>query len=79
MSADEETNVRVYSQVSPGVVNITRTTVEYSWFWAPVAREGSGSGCVLDKEGNILTNYHVISRQTGWKFRSPIRRDITLK
>jgi S1-C subfamily serine protease len=60
VSGDEETNIRVYNQVSPGVVNITRTVLEYSWFWAPVAREGSGSGCVLDKDGNILTNYHVI-------------------
>jgi S1-C subfamily serine protease len=61
LSSDEETNIRVYSQVSPGVVNITRTIVEYDFFFAPVATEGgTGSGCVLDTEGNILTNYHVI-------------------
>jgi S1-C subfamily serine protease len=60
LSNEEETNVRVYNQVSPGVVNITRTVVEYDFFFAPVAKEGTGSGCVLDKEGNILTNYHVI-------------------
>lgn len=60
LSSDEETNIRVYSQVSPGVVNITSTMVEYTWYWAPIAREGSGSGCVLDKEGHVLTNYHVI-------------------
>jgi S1-C subfamily serine protease len=60
LSSDEETNVRVYNQVSPGVVNITRTIVEYDFFFAPVATEGSGSGCVLDTDGNILTNYHVI-------------------
>jgi len=34
--------------------------VEYEFFFAPVAREGSGSGCLLDQDGNILTNYHVI-------------------
>ena len=61
MSSEEETNVRVYAQVSPGVVNITRTIVEYDFFFAPVATDGgTGSGCVLDKDGNILTNYHVI-------------------
>jgi S1-C subfamily serine protease len=61
MSGEEETNIRVYSQVSPGVVNITRTVVEYDFFFAPVATDGgTASGCVLDKEGNILTNYHVI-------------------
>ncbi|MBN2241271.1 MAG: trypsin-like peptidase domain-containing protein [Acidobacteria bacterium] len=60
LTGDEEINVRVYSAVSPAVVNITKTVVEYDFFFAPVAREGSGSGCILDLEGNILTNYHVI-------------------
>ena len=61
LSSDEEINVRVYKTVSPGVVNITSTVVEYDWFFAPYAPEGStGSGCILDTDGNILTNYHVI-------------------
>jgi S1-C subfamily serine protease len=60
-SGEEETNIRVYARVSPGVVNITRTVVEYDFFLEPVATDaGTGSGCVLDQEGNILTNYHVI-------------------
>ena len=47
--------------VSPGVVNITSTVVEYDYYYRPYATEGStGSGCVLDTDGNILTNYHVI-------------------
>ena len=61
LSSEEEINARVYKQVSPGVVNITATVVEYDvWSFAPYASEGTGSGCVLDKDGNILTNYHVI-------------------
>ncbi len=60
LSGEEETNIRVYNLVSPGVVNITRTVVEYDFFFTPVAREGTGSGCVLDTEGHVLTNYHVI-------------------
>ncbi len=60
LSGDEEVNVRVYKQVSPGVVNITATVVEYDYFLAPYASSGTGSGCVLDTDGNILTNYHVI-------------------
>ncbi|MBM3790827.1 MAG: peptidase S1, partial [Acidobacteria bacterium] len=59
-SADEEVNIRVYNRVSPGVVNITSTVVEFDFFFSPYAREGTGSGCVLDKEGHVLTNYHVI-------------------
>lgn len=60
LSEEERTNIRVYDTVSPGVVNVTRTVVEYDFFFSPVAREGTGSGCVLDTEGHILTNYHVI-------------------
>ncbi len=61
LSSDEEINVRVYKTVSPGVVNITSTIVEYDWFFSPYATPGgTGSGCILDADGNILTNYHVI-------------------
>lgn len=60
LSPEEETNIRVYDKVSPGVVNITSTVVEYEFFFSPVAKQGTGSGSVLDLEGNILTNYHVI-------------------
>jgi S1-C subfamily serine protease len=60
LSSDEETNIRVYERVSPGVVNITSTVLEYDFFFSPVAKEGTGSGCVLDTDGNVLTNYHVV-------------------
>jgi S1-C subfamily serine protease len=60
LSAEEETNINVYDRVSPGVVNITKTVVEYDWFYQAYATEGTGSGCVLDLDGHVLTNYHVI-------------------
>jgi S1-C subfamily serine protease len=73
LSNDEQTNVHVYEQVSPGVVNVTRTTVEYSFFFQPVAREGTGSGCVLDTNGNVLTNYHVIEKANNLEVSLPDR------
>jgi|WetSurMetagenome_2_1015567.scaffolds.fasta_scaffold90668_2 S1-C subfamily serine protease len=60
LSSEEEVNIRVYNSVSPGVVNITKRVLTYDFFFTPVAQEGSGSGCVLDKDGTILTSYHVI-------------------
>ncbi len=60
LSSDEQINVQVYNKVSPGVVNITSTVVEFDFFFSPYAREGTGSGVVLDLEGNVLTNYHVV-------------------
>ena len=61
LSSEEETNIRVYNKVSPGVVNITSIVVEFDFFLSPVAKPGTGSGAVLDRDGNIVTNYHVIA------------------
>ncbi|MEM6330392.1 MAG: trypsin-like peptidase domain-containing protein, partial [Planctomycetota bacterium] len=60
-SPEELTNIRVYATANPGVVNITTSTVQYDrMFGLPIQGEGSGSGSVLDKQGHILTNNHVI-------------------
>jgi len=61
LSPDEEVNVRVYNNVSPGVVNITSTVVEYGFFFGAIPSKETGSGSVLDLEGHVLTNYHVIA------------------
>ncbi|MBL8170206.1 MAG: trypsin-like peptidase domain-containing protein [Acidobacteria bacterium] len=59
VASDEKNNQEVYAAISPGVVNITTTSVVRDWFSAYQA-QGSGSGSILDKEGRILTNYHVV-------------------
>jgi putative serine protease PepD len=57
---DEENNIEVYEAAAPGVVNITTISVERDFFFNIVPRQGAGSGAVIDSEGYILTNYHVI-------------------
>ena len=52
--------IAVYENVSPAVVNITNRGYVYDFFMQAVPQEGSGSGFVYDKEGHIVTNYHVI-------------------
>jgi S1-C subfamily serine protease len=42
-------------------VNITSTVVEYGFFFGAIPSKETGSGSVLDLEGHILTNYHVIA------------------
>jgi putative serine protease PepD len=59
VASDERNNREVYDAVSPGVVNITSTVYVQDWF-SVYPQKGSGSGSVLDKEGRILTNYHVV-------------------
>ena len=61
VSPEERTNIQVYQHVNRSVVNITTRSVAVDDFLLLSApREGSGSGSVLDKQGHILTNYHVI-------------------
>ncbi len=58
--AEERRNIEVYEKSNRSVVNITTRTVRpENLFYVEVA-EGSGSGSVLDQEGHILTNLHVI-------------------
>jgi putative serine protease PepD len=52
--------IEVYQRVAPSVVNITTQVLRRSFFFEVIPEEGSGSGFVLDSEGRILTNYHVI-------------------
>jgi S1-C subfamily serine protease len=56
----ESENVRIYRQASPAVANIVTRTVEYDFFYNPVPVEGAGSGFLIDTDGHILTNFHVI-------------------
>jgi len=42
-------------------VNIKSRAVSYNFFYGLVPEEGQGTGFILDKEGHILTNYHVIA------------------
>jgi len=61
LTPEELANIRVYEVANRGVVNITTSTVQYDrMFGLPVGGQGSGSGSVLDKQGHILTNSHVI-------------------
>jgi S1-C subfamily serine protease len=52
--------VDVYGRVAPSVVSITTQVLRQDFFFNVVPEEGSGSGFVLDKQGHIFTNYHVV-------------------
>ncbi len=58
---DEAINIGVYSQARDSVVNITNVVIDYDIFSTPYASASSGSGVVLDTEGHIVTNHHVVN------------------
>ena len=58
--SDEQNNIEVYKAVAPGVAFINTTSYQQD-FWGNVQEgKGNGSGSVIDPNGDILTNYHVI-------------------
>ncbi len=58
--SDEQNNIEVYKALAPGVAFINTTSYQQD-FWGNVQEgKGNGSGSVIDANGDILTNYHVI-------------------
>ncbi|MFN8008904.1 MAG: trypsin-like peptidase domain-containing protein [Terriglobia bacterium] len=57
---DEANSIEIYKTVSPAVVNITSTTINFDFFFNALPQQGAGSGSLIDAEGHILTNFHVI-------------------
>ncbi len=60
ITPEEETNIRIYREISPCVVNIVSTTISYDFFYNPIPETGAGSGVIFDRKGHIVTNYHVV-------------------
>jgi S1-C subfamily serine protease len=55
IATDEQNNIDVYRTMAPGVVFITSSR------GSGYRGGGTGSGSIIDKQGHILTNEHVIS------------------
>ncbi len=61
VDVEEQRVIAVYQQASPAVVNITTQVLRHSFFFGLIPEEGSGSGFVYDRDGHIITNYHVVA------------------
>jgi S1-C subfamily serine protease len=59
--SEEMNNIAVYKRSLPSVVNITSSAQTYNFFFQVVPTQDQGSGFILDAQGHILTNNHVIA------------------
>ena len=61
LTPDERINIAVYEKANRSVVNITtKVRSDDLFFFGEMESEGSGSGCVIDDAGHIITNSHVV-------------------
>ena len=61
---EEEATIKLFEESAPSVVFITTSTVRQD-YWSRNVTEipaGNGSGFIWDREGHIVTNYHVIEK-----------------
>lgn len=57
---EEQLVINVYARASPAVVHITSRVIVRDFFRGAIPQEGTGSGFVIDTEGHIVTNNHVV-------------------
>ncbi len=62
-SGNESSIPDLYDSVRPSVVRITSVSTTRTAFGTQQS-EGLGSGIILDKSGDILTNYHVVENSS---------------
>jgi S1-C subfamily serine protease len=79
LDTEEQVNVNVYKKALPSVVNIKSRAVSYNFFYGLVPEEGQGTGFILDKEGHILTNFHVIANAQKVEVTLYNRKTVTAK
>lgn len=61
-TSQELATIHLFEEAAPSVVFITTTTIQHD-FWSMRAMEipqGTGTGFFWDRQGHIVTNYHVI-------------------
>lgn len=67
LGAGEQATINLFRQASPSVVYITTITRQRDLFTLNLFEipQGTGSGFIWDRDGHIITNFHVIQGASG--------------
>jgi S1-C subfamily serine protease len=70
----------IYDAAKHGVVQVTSTSVVSDNFFGAQEQQAQGSGFVIDKDGHVVTNYHVVegAKKVQVSFSDEEQRDATV-